>query len=63
MRRLLPLPLTILVEIDDPDCLAGRIMLYPGGVAFGAYLKFAGLLSFGNLGVKRRQFGAGLAAL
>src|SRR5215468_4292008 len=38
-------------------------MLYPGGVAFGAYLKFAGLLSFGNLGVKRRPFGARLAAL
>src|SRR5262245_33320197 len=38
-------------------------MLYPGGVAFGAYFKFAGLLSFGNLGVKRRPFGARLAAL
>ena len=33
--RLLPLLLAILVEIDDAVDLAGRVMLDPGGVAFG----------------------------
>ena len=51
------------VGIDHAGHLAGRIVLDLDRHAVGAHLEIAGRLALGDLGVERRPFRAGLAAL
>ena len=57
------LRLAVGVHIDDAVDLAGSVVLDPHRHAVRANFEIAGRLTFGNLGVKRRPLGAGLAAL